>query len=563
MSSGVASERGTRVAGTDGDGQTITVPPTPEGVAAGLSHLSAALETTGPARSHPSMRGRPPALEVGEQLSIPESVRDDVPETGIELHVPPELNYLFVVAPLAYYLGAEVELDAHGPPRLLVPETGIECRFRELPTFQHGVGRVLQRVFFLDSLVREHAPPARRQKLLDRFGLDAERMRDLRSVERLGEYFWLADADLDEHLPEWQFSTYADPEMENVQCLPDILDSLSLVYLPEATELGEPDLLDRTLTDFYRSGSPARHPVQSVDVLDPELQAGQVHGWLAAGTPIDAFKMTPRAVENRRTYEQRHGGTDELDVTVVLNDDAMREEHAAVADIYRERAADRPLSVAVRERLTTRELADVFATPTDFVHYIGHCDRDGLACPDGRFSAATLDACRTRTFFLNACGSYHEGVELVEHGSVGGAVTLSRVLDEQAAKVGTAFARLLVHGFGLEPAMQLARRRVMMGKDYAVVGDGTYTLTAPEQTPVVGWLESHAGGYELTCEAAPTRRTGGTFQPPCRETAHLTGTATTQSLDTEALAEILTDGDFPVIYGGDFHWSSELVGSFD
>lgn len=563
MSSGVASERGNGVAGTDGDGPTITVPPTPEGVAAGLSHLSAALETTGPARSHPSMRGRPPALELGAELSIPDAVRDDVPETGIELHVPPELDYLFVVAPLAYYLGAEVKLDAHGPPRLFVPETGIECRFRELPTFQHGVGRVLRRVFFLDSLVREHAPPARRGELLDQFGLDAERMRALRSVERLGEYFWLADADLDEHLPEWQFSTYADPEMENVQCLPDLLDSLSLVYLPEATELGEPDLLDRALTDFYRSGSPTRQPVQSVDVLDPELQAGQVHGWLAAGTPIDAFKMTPRAVENRRTYERRHDGADELDVTVVLNDDAMREEHAAVADIYRERAADRPLSVTVRERLTTRELADVFATPTDFVHYIGHCDRDGLACPDGRFSAATLDTCEARTFFLNACGSYHEGTELVERGSVGGAVTLSKVLDEQAAKVGTAFARLLVHGFGLEPAMQLARRRVMMGKDYAVVGDGTYTLTAPEQTPVVGWLETRTDGYELTCEAAPTRRTGGTFQSPCGDTSYLTGTAATQSLDTGELTEILAESDFPVVYGGDFHWSSELVDSLD
>ena len=47
------------------------------------------------------------------------------------------------------------------------------------------------------------------------------------------------------------------------------------------------------------------------------------------------------------------------------------------------------------------------------------------------------------------------------------------VLDGQAKRVGTAFARLLTRGFAIERALRIASRRTIMNKDYAVVGDGT------------------------------------------------------------------------------------------
>ncbi|MFB6083351.1 MAG: hypothetical protein ABEJ94_03805 [Halorientalis sp.] len=539
---------------------TVTVPPTPAGVADAISHLSAALRTTEPARSHPSMRDHPPVVEVGEERSIPEAVEASTPETGIELRVPPDLAYLFVGAPLAYYLGADVTVADGATPQLVAPSADVKCRFRELPTFQHGVARLLRKVFFYDTLVRdlEGESPARRDALLDRFDLDPGRLRRRTPAQRLARYFCVREPEFEDLLPEWHFSTYAAPEFENVRSLPYLLDALSLIYLPEASELRGADLLERTLDDCYRSGSHAdRRSVASVDRVAPELRAGRVHAWLAGGAPIDAFKTSPQAYENRRRYQGRRGTP--LSVTVVLNDEEMADEHAAVADIYEERSADLPLEVSVEEHLTSAELAEVFASPNDFVHYIGHCDADGLECPDGRFTASSLETCETRTFFLNACGSYHEGLELIERGSVGGAVTLTKVLDRQAAKVGTAFARLLVDGFGLEPAMQLSRRRIMMGKDYAVVGDGTYTLAPTPNSPVVGWLEHEDDRFRLSCEALTGRRIGDCFQPAITEEAAYHGTATETALDRTELVEVLSETSLPVIYDNEFYWSEDLA----
>ncbi|AQL44049.1 hypothetical protein BV210_15660 [Halorientalis sp. IM1011] len=542
------------------DPASITVPPTPEGVADAITHLAASLRTTGPERSHPSMRDHPPVVEVGDERSIPDAVAAATPETGIELRLPPSLDYLFVGAPLAYYLGATVTVEDGATPTLLAPSADVNCRFRELPTFQHGVARVLRQVFFYDTLVRdvEGESPARRDCLLDRFELDPATLRNRSPAERLARYFCVQEPNFDELLPEWHFSTYAAPEFENVQSLPYLLDALSLIYLPEASELRGTELLERTLDDFYRSGSHAgRGAVASVDRVDPELRAGRIHAWFADGAPIDAFKTTPQAYENRRRYQGRRGTP--LSVTVVLNDEEMYDEHDAVADIYEERSADLPLDVSIEEHLTSGELAEVFGSPNDFVHYIGHCDADGLECPDGRFTASSLDECETRTFFLNACGSYHEGLELIERGSVGGAVTLTKVLDRQAATVGTAFARLLVHGFGLEPAMQLSRRRIMMGKDYAVVGDGTYTLAPTPDSPVVGFLEGDDGRFRLSCEALTGRRIGDCFQPPFADESAYHGTATETVLAREELVDVLSETPLPVIYDSEFHWSDDLA----
>jgi hypothetical protein len=541
------------------DPATVTVPGTPEGVATAITSLGASLRTTDPARSHPSVRDHPPLVEVGETESIPDAVTEAVPETGIELQLPASLEYLFVGAPLAYYLGATVTVSDRSVPRLVAPEADVEYRFRTLPTFQHGVTRLLRQVFFFDSLVRDvDAEQSSHQRALaERFDLDPERARSLSPAERLARYFWVPQTELADHLPEWHFSTYAAPERGNVESLPYLLDSLALIYLPEASELRGTELLERTLDDCYRFRSVSDTQVASVDMVKPELQAGRVHAWLAPGAPIDAFKTSTTAFENRRRYHA-HGGSG-LSVTVVLNDDAMADEHDAVADIYRERSADLPMSVTVREHLSRSELADVFASPNDFVHYIGHCDADGLQCADGSFSASSLSTCQARTFFLNACGSYHEGLELVEQGSVAGAVTLTKVLDRQAAKVGTAFARLLVHGFGLEPAMQLSRRRIMMGKDYAVVGDGTYTLAPRPESPTVGWLSREGDRFRLTCEAMSARTNGDCYHPPFADQSYLHGSTSEALLDRDELVQVLGERPLPVVFENEFHWSEELA----
>jgi hypothetical protein len=537
--------------------ERVVVPETTEGVATALTHASSALRTAGPERSHPEFRTHPPLVSFGDRTQVSKAVRRATPATGLRFLLPDSIEAVLVAAPLAYYLGATVEVGDRSTPLLEAPEIGFEREFRPMPALQHDIAATLQRVFLLDCLSRAIDPgevtPAG-GSALDRIGVRRDGLNEATPAERLRRYCEVPSTRIRPELPEWHLSTYVEPAVENASSLPYLLDDLSLVYLPSSSELDGRGLIRRSLDDFYRAGE-----VASADRLEPELHAGRAHGWLAPGTPIDVFKTLHRAYEHRPRYEADESP---LDVTVVFNDPEMGGEHSRVAEIYRERAADLPANVTVREGLRKSELRTVFETSNDFVHFIGHCDVDGLRCPDGSFPTASLDACRTRTFFLNACGSYREGLGLVEAGSVAGAVTLTAVLNDHAATVGTSFARLLIYGFDIERAIQLARRRIIMGKDYAVVGDGTHTLAAGEHgPPPVAWLERRDDRYHLTHEVVATGTTGGTFRPPCGDDdrAYLHGANTDVEFGCEALVSFLDDRSIPVIYDGDFHWSTDLA----
>jgi len=204
----------------------------------------------------------------------------------------------------------------------------------------------------------------------------------------------------------------------------------------------------------------------------------------------------------------------------------------------------------------------VFESDYDFVHYIGHCETDGLRCPDGYLSAADLDGVGAAVFFLNACGSFHEGMELVERGAVAGAITFSQVLNDHAVKVGSTFARLLVNGFGIERAMRLARRRIMMGKDYAVVGDGTHRLTRTEnRLPASAVLqELDPGSFLLTYDQFTATDAGAYYHPYVGDDdyAYLCGNESEFALDRQEVLEFLGRAEMPVVYDGDVYWSDRL-----
>ena len=536
---------------SDGDPETVTITESPEGLAAGLTAMGAAHETLSPARSHPARRSHPPLLEYGDTVDVPPSIERSIPDTDIELVVPSAYEPLFVGAPLAYYLGASVRTADVDAPRLRSADGSVDHRFEAMPAFQHECASLLQQVFYLDCLVRDDQPT---QPLLDSLDLAPATLRAGSPVDRLARYLDVTGPSLAERLPGWPLSTYATPTPEHVPVLPYLLDDMSLVYLPAASELDSAELLDRSLSDTYRAcGADA----PAVDVLEPDLRAGKVHAWLADGTPIDAYKTTPVAYENRQQYRQRPSKP--FTVTVVLNDETMADEHSAVAAIYRERAADLPIDVTVREHLSVEELASEIETPTDFLHYIGHCETDGLRCVDGTLSTSDLTRSQTRTFFLNACGSYHEGLDLVEQGSLAGAVTLKAVLNKQAATVGTAFARLVMHGFSIERAMQLARRRILMGKDYAVVGDGTDALVPVAGAAGLIRVEDDGEQYHLTYDALATTTSGRRYDSPFSDDRHLCGQTTEQTVSPGRLESILEATSLPVIYNGTFHWSRDLA----
>jgi hypothetical protein len=577
---------------------TVTVPASAAGVATGLSYLHSSVKTTSPDRSYPTLRGHPPRLETGDHLDVPDGIVEATADTGVRLHASEDLGDLFVLAPLAFYLQAEVTTDADQGAVLELPDAGVEHRLPASPELQTATASLLRRVFFLDSLVRNVGPYSTdlaEVAVLDQVPLDPEWAYEAPPDQRLAAYLDVPDPLLRPELPDWHLSTYVQPDLERARCLPFLLQKMSLVYLPETSELDGPDLIRHSLDDFFRGGCGisddgdpepddpgpddptgsdasterlradrrAEDAVATVDVLKPELRAGRLHGWLADGVPIDVFKATHAAFESRFDYLERGG--DGIQVAVVLNEESMESEHAEVARIYRERASDLPIEVTVHDNLPRSRLAGVFEANNDFVHYIGHCEESGLRCPDGSLAIEDIEESNTQTFFLNACGSYHEGMSLIDKGSVVGGVTFTKVLDKQAATVGTTFARLLVNGFSFARAMQLARRRIMTGTDYAVIGDGTHTLTQSEELiPIDIEVEELDGDdYLVTIEQFEAASSGGYYQPNTgtgTEQSFLCGNRSYYEMDREELLEFLDRTSSPVLLDGEFYWSTELHG---
>jgi hypothetical protein len=142
----------------------------------------------------------------------------------------------------------------------------------------------------------------------------------------------------------------------------------------------------------------------------------------------------------------------------------------------------------------------------------------------------------------------------VRAGSVAGAVTFRDVLDEQAATVGATFARLLVRGFCIERALDLARRRIRMGKDYAVVGDGTHALGGTASDPVHARVSTGDDAFDVTVETDVGRRPGGEVAAPGSDRHLLRGNAVTRRVDRATLGDLLDRPGLPVVHDGEFSW---------
>jgi hypothetical protein len=127
-------------------GTVTTTDPTD--MMAAISTFGSALKTTSPERAFPTLRGHPPAIELGDELHVPADLQP--PETGVTMKVPPTLESVFVVAPLAYYLGARVVPG--NTPRIVADD--FEHPLDVARGFETAVEQVLKRAFLLDCVTR-------------------------------------------------------------------------------------------------------------------------------------------------------------------------------------------------------------------------------------------------------------------------------------------------------------------------------------------------------------------------------------------------------------------------
>ncbi|MDZ7702108.1 MAG: hypothetical protein U5J98_08610 [Halobacteriales archaeon] len=544
--------------------ETVTVPPTLEGARTAIQWQAAGLAADTPDKSYPSKRLHPPAVAFGERTAVPEAVRTAGVTSDVTIEVPESLAALFVTAPLSCYLQAELELAPVAAVRLTAPALDRPLWLGRKAPLERDIAALLARAFYLDCLVRDAGPygvDLREAELLDELGLDPVALYGRPQGDRLAAYLGADYSRVAGRLPDWHLSTVVEPAIESVPTLPYLLSRLSLIQRPDPVAMGRRSLVAESVEDSYVAssrewGSPPRY-----DLVRNRLRLGELQGWLAEGTPVGAFRATQSAFEHRVGYHERSEGPRR--VVVVINDEAMLEEREAVERIYRSRSAELAIDVRVEESLTRAGLREVFASPVDFLHYVGHCDADGLRCADGSVSTADLEGTEVQTFFLNACGSFEQGLALVRRGSVAGAVTLADVLNREASRVGMTFARLVMHGFSVSRALRLASRQSLTNRFYGVVGDGTHRLAQGEDAfPAELTAEAvSADEFAVRFEFPALNVPGGIAKPrhPRAAPFVLRGCPAEAVLDRAAFVAFLRTVEVPVILANEFHWSTDLA----
>lgn len=544
---------------------TITTTEEPVDLMRAISHLSSALKTTTPDRSYPTLRGHPPEIELGDRLEIPAMVRP--PDTGVRIEIPPSIESVFPVAPLAYYLGAEVIPGVE--PRLVAD--GFD-RPLESPGvgFEQTVSRVLKQTFFLDCLTRmegNRGPPLHeRAALAEVVSVPFADLFDASPGERLSAYFDVPYGVVEPYLPQWKLTAHVEPNASRVSVLPFLVDDLAVIRTPNPRPTVAPDVEVAAVNSYMRSDGGVRTGSRSESAAPSVVEFGETdsieQAWVGEQAPVGASKAMIEAYRNRIARDAREG---DIDVVLVCNDEQMLEELDSANESYGSRE-EVPFDVTTYRSLTPDRLALVLESDIDFLHYVGHTDADGFQCAGGTLDASSLSSVGVDSFFLNACASYDQGIELIRKGAIGGAVTLNDVINSGALRVGRTMAGLLNCGFPLRPALNIARDRSIVGSQYIVVGDGSVDIAhaeglAPELIDVRGRIDE--GTYDVKIHTYPTDHAGvgSIYRPQVGglDEYFLIGSRGMEfEVSREQLRQFLGLAVSPVLIDGEFTWSDQV-----
>lgn len=558
---------------------TITTSDDPVDVMAAVSTFGSALRTTTPERSYPSYRGHPPVVERGDALHVPE--RASSPEMGVSIELPPEYRSIYVAAPLAYYLGADLRV---GETPRLVTETGFEFPLDGPEGFERSVERVLKQTFLLDCVTRtEGGYPSdlHERRLVERhIDRDFAALYNLSPAERIEAYLQVPFEVLEEAIPEWKLTAHVEPTPDTVEMLPFVVDDLAVVRMQQtqndAPSYEEVVAIDEFLSvDAAMRGSGSAALGSEYTSLRPTVADSLEQVWIGDGVPTNTSKATTTAYRNRLGRRPTEG---DIEVTIVCNDDSslmtaadrgkMKDEQDIIDEVYGSHR-DLPFDVTAYRNLTTDELRSVLGSPADFFHYIGHIDDNGFECANGSFDAAALNTVGADAFLLNACQSFEQGMNLLEAGSVGGIVTLNKVLNTAAVPIGTTLARLLNCGFPIRAALEIARDEDLIGGQYVVVGDGGMAIAQAEsRTPLLYNIEQIGESFSLEIVAYPTTQAGmgSMFTPYIQQNDEYflnSGSVGTFELTRDELQQFLDLENVPVRVDGELYWSESVaIGEF-
>lgn len=471
---------------------TVTTTDRPVDIMAALSVLSSALKTTTCERSYPTLRGHPPLIESADSLDL---AGLSAPGTGVSIEVPAEFDSIYAVAPLAFYLGANVR--PKNRPRIVLPN--FEYDLRAHGPLEDTVAAILRQVLFLDCIVRTEGlyqvDLYERSQVESELPFDPEAMYDRPLTDQIQAYLSVPYRTVEPLLPRWVLTAYVPSRPDSVSILPHIVNELGIVRTPRGRRV------TRTIGGTEQS------------FVEPEVVSESVnHAWFADGQPLGAAKAIPAAYQHKL---ERDAPSESIEIVLVCNDEAMASETAALDSVYGYRA-DFPYDITSVTAASTDELRSVLSSTADFVHFIGEVQPEGIVCTDGTLDADDLDSVGVTSFMLSAPRSLEQSLSLVEQGAVGGVATIGGLTTDEIRNIGRGLAHLLNLGFPLAAAVELVRMHAKLGERYLVVGDGSLDIAQASGIPMVCDIRKRSDGkYEFTLETYPTREYRmGTYHVP-------------------------------------------------
>jgi hypothetical protein len=545
---------------------TVTTTAKPTDVMAAVSTFGSALKTTSPERSFPTLRGHPPAMELGDELSIPEDVVP--PTTGVTVEVPRDYRHVYPVASLAYYLGARV---VPGERPRLVTDAGFVHDLAPGGEFEREVERVLKGTFLLDCVTRTeglYEVDLHERRAVERAAdIDFAALYHRPLSERLAAYLSVPYESLAPSVPDWKLTTYVEADAGAAETLPFVVNDLAVIRTDASGSLegsadssADPGIQQEAVDDLLRNSRSVAATSAPTSVA-VEGSGSMELSWIGEGAPRGASKATAAAYRNRLDRSPAEG---DISVTVVCNDPEMLDERDVVEEVYGAHA-ETSVELDRQGRLTRDEFRTILSEGTSFLHYIGHIDEAGFRCTDGTLDAATLDDIGVESFLLNACSSYDPGMALIEAGAIGGIVTLAEVANESAVRMGSTVARVLNNGYPLRPALEIARHASYLGDDYIVVGDGTEAVAKSSSIGLDFYRLRRDSGLPVLEFVSYSSVNNGMGYVTCpnvdgNERYYLTpGTVDEFRMSgVDELLDFLHLKDVPVLIEDTLHWSTDV-----
>lgn len=328
---------------------TMTVTDEPEDLMTAASYLGSSIKEWSAERSWPTLRGHPPAIEIGDELHVPDELSQ--PDTGVTVAVPRNVADVIRITPLAHYFGADIvpgelaELRL-GPSYAEPLGTGAEL--------EQSVDELLAHAIVLDSLVRIDGyyslPRYEYDELAPELPFYPPELYDEPIHRQLLEYLEVPFETVLPYAPRWNAVGTLRPRVEDIETVPYLLNSLSRVHV---TDDGLP-----------RQSSGHGNPVN-------------------LSTSTDVPRNTAAFLPSARERAARHEKDISSESSVLFVGTKRPEPDAFAATDWTRFHVEEAPTADYRAAVDRAELRSLLAEPYTHVHFGGRTTNTGFVCDDG------------------------------------------------------------------------------------------------------------------------------------------------------------------------------------